>query len=128
MTDDMLQRADELLRKKNDLIKMQEPLGGGVAYWTLQSNDVENMLELIKELSTRVREQDWQDISTAPKDGNDILVGNEDEFQAVASWWVEGWFSCCSDYATHPLPLCFTPTHWMPLTKPIQEHKELTNG
>ena len=81
----------------------------------------EELKAKVKALAEELRRKEWQDIDLAPKDGTDILVGNEDEFQAVASWWVEGWFSSCSDYTTHPLPLCFTPTKFQPLPQPPKE-------
>lgn len=56
---------------------------------------------------------EWQDISTAPKDGTRILVvggmwDKPDIAAADGEWWAmrrrEGWHGC--------------PTHWMPLPPP----------
>lgn len=74
---------------------------------------------------------EWQDISTAPKDGTVILVNNtgdgyrtEDEVIGSAKWSTlfkkEGaWSSnACCDGVSY-----YTPTHWMPLppAPPAQE-------
>lgn len=63
---------------------------------------------------------EWQDISTAPKDGTHILAFASDEYRqpyySVAQWAPErpefgsvaGWF----------WSFAIRPTHWMPLPPP----------
>lgn len=57
---------------------------------------------------------DWQDISTAPKDGTEILTYRRARLQAVAVWCGDGWY--VSDGAKIK-----DPTHWMPLPSPPVE-------
>lgn len=57
--------------------------------------------------------REWQDISTAPKDGTAILVfqatdGDHKDRMAIAWCWDHGGFWRCSDYPG------LQPTHWMP--------------
>lgn len=77
----------------------------------------------------------WQPIETAPKDGTDILVHDNDApglptgradacwagNTAVAAWWSDdssiGHWVCYMDRVSDP-DLHFTPTHWMPLPEP----------
>jgi len=64
----------------------------------------------------------WQDISSAPMDGTEILVFVPDDGQGVAFWIVEarsprtGW--CAGTDESGPLFLQTEPTHWMPLPAP----------
>lgn len=74
--------------------------------------------------------QQWQDISTAPKDGTQILLCKRtkdgkplDIFAQCAAWWSDengsgqgDWVVYCS-LVTEPR-LFFEPTHWMPLPAP----------
>lgn len=57
---------------------------------------------------------EWQDISSAPKDGTEVLVW--DDIVYVAAWVVKyravGWYPVFEDDETRP-PL--DPSHWMPL-------------
>lgn len=50
----------------------------------------------------------WRDIESAPKDGTEILVSNN-EFMALVSWYDGEWVEAARelDY--------MVPTHWMPL-------------
>lgn len=115
----MPRTTEEILKdaEANKLKAIQRLAVGTVYYEDFTETEEE---KLIAELSALLLEREWQDISTAPKDGNDILVANEDEFQAVAQWWVEGWHTLTHQevYATHPIPLCFEPTKWQPLPTP----------
>ena len=62
---------------------------------------------------------EWQDISTAPKDGSAILIWpaqssftGDDTISYVVRWndWKEAWIEASGEeYDT------FYPTHWMPL-------------
>lgn len=64
---------------------------------------------------------EWQDISTAPKDGTKVLLYSKDDESEIIEvcYWIEegiydepGWF--CSDEE-----FCFVhPTHWMPIPDP----------
>lgn len=53
---------------------------------------------------------EWQDISTAPKDGTAVLAV-DDEGQYHVVWWQHGsWVRAGDDYN-----LWVLPTHWQPL-------------
>lgn len=56
---------------------------------------------------------EWRDISTAPKDGTEVLVCLG-EITCVATWnlW-DGEEAWRDHYGFH-----FSPTHWMPLPAP----------
>ena len=63
--------------------------------------------------------REWQDISTAPKDGTDILLGfaGDDRPAVIAGWFGEsGWekYDCLNLVKGRP-------THWMPLPPAPQE-------
>lgn len=68
---------------------------------------------------------EWQDISTAPKDGFQILVCNasSDLMPHWCAFWIEaaGWV-VWSDLEI--LRTC-QPTHWMPLPSPPTQDKTL---
>lgn len=74
---------------------------------------------------------DWKPISTAPKDGTEILLCRRLDadgqpivgkafgiFCQVAAWWgePERWVIYCS--MVRDPSLHFEPTHWMPLPEP----------
>lgn len=63
----------------------------------------------------------WQDISTAPKDGTEILIREKGAFKlnqfAVASYFEESWHV----KPTRDMRLCAKPTHWMPLPEGPEE-------
>jgi hypothetical protein len=57
---------------------------------------------------------EWQDISTAPKDGRDVLV--YDQVYGVVSAYFDKYY-----WYPHPSSRdsdSLEPTHWMPLPKP----------
>lgn len=116
--------SEELLLQADEYLKCVEVLthGSGAKYEKAVKDykKCSSPEHLIKALADEVRGKEWQPIETAPKDGDDIFVGNEDEFQAIAQWWVDGWYSLCHDerFFTAPLPLCFKPTKWQPLPPP----------
>jgi hypothetical protein len=60
---------------------------------------------------------EWQDISTAPKDGFHILLWRDDiqfvGYHAEAGWCMQG----CK--LINP-----EPTHWMPLQNPPKQRKD----
>lgn len=41
----------------------------------------------------RAAEEDWQDISTAPRDGTRVLVSRGPAHSCIASWSDNGWFT-----------------------------------
>ena len=63
----------------------------------------------------------WRPIETAPKGAEPVLLGNHDEgFIEVGHWWVNTWAGGIGLNGPAfgiftPIPLSFTPTHWMPL-------------
>jgi hypothetical protein len=68
------------------------------------------------------RAPDWQDISTAPRDGTDVLIGLGDTI-AIGFYCPEndprlppGWI-----WAGEDLWFRCEPTHWMPLPAPPKE-------
>lgn len=80
---------------------------------------------------------EWQDISTAPKDGRTLLLGY---FNSAGNWrtlrgrWVSedyisafwkepengepGWYECAVEADNEPNCWATDPTHWMPLPSP----------
>jgi hypothetical protein len=64
---------------------------------------------------------EWRDISTAPKDGKDILVYCEEtKEQIVAFFQFGGWqFATASDGER----IVCSPSKWMPLPDPPEDTK-----
>jgi hypothetical protein len=66
----------------------------------------------------------WQDISTAPKDGTDIIVAVYEEDgrywgQDIVAWNAAiGWDSAGYDWQPNMI------THWMPLPPPPTDEQE----
>lgn len=74
--------------------------------------DAENEVERLRSAVTRLTadlQNQWRDISTAPKDGTEILALYDDDFRQVVTWdaMMDGWLVCENFY--------IEPTHWMPL-------------
>ena len=55
-----------------------------------------DMAFLISELSAKLRQREWQNISTAPKDGTEILITTESEVY-LASWKYNNWLPVSQD-------------------------------
>jgi hypothetical protein len=62
---------------------------------------------------------DWRDISTAPKDGSDVLIGGDWSYVSgvlMAAWLEDratgegAWLDMMGD--------SYNPTSWMPMPKP----------
>jgi hypothetical protein len=74
---------------------------------------------IVIDMATQLRAIGWQDISTAPKDGSELLVFDGQSIQ-VAKWFVvddpqsqgSGFWENSWDGAG------MSPTHWMPLPPP----------
>ena len=89
-------------------------------YWASSNNEMNRFDDLAKAFATHreaaeqagAKAMQWQDISTAPKDGRPILVfgGRHTTVNMVAAdgaWWnLKG------------APLSSIPAHWMPLPAP----------
>jgi len=64
----------------------------------------------------------WQDISTAPRDGTPVILGEAGAQPQLARWLSlpegEGWFSFESDISGFNPWRAFPPSHWMPLPDP----------
>lgn len=59
---------------------------------------------------------EWQDISTAPKDGRDILVADARSKEVLSASWVDNcWFIGWMNYASRSDGYQVNATHWMPL-------------
>lgn len=65
---------------------------------------------------------DWQPISTAPKDGSEIIVSSIDGgvfagfWSDVPNYWGDfGWFEESDRAACEATRKPFKPTHWQPL-------------
>ena len=83
---------------------------------------------LISALSARgfaIRDDDWQPIETAPRDGKHVLVGTFPTVPghvtiATAHWWHEGreWALSVNYDGEHSDHGVEAPTHWRPLPEP----------
>jgi|TARA_Y100000310_G_C20680667_1_gene815755 hypothetical protein len=89
-----------------------------------RERNIPELLDRIAELEAGARRA-WHPIKTAPRDGTDILVARTDpdggEWHAVAQWWVDNWFFMYGAHRQLPAPLilCFEPTHWQHLPRPV---------
>lgn len=77
---------------------------------------------------------EWPDISTAPKDGTEIIVGvscatvwiARNAYWVRAEEWmgddtaVDGWWSPTSSCGQELLTDIYEPTHWLPMPRPPQ--------
>ena len=62
---------------------------------------------------------EWQPIETAPKDGRNVLIFNEDGIEI--GWWSRG----TSEWCRQDMYLSTAqPTHWMPLPAPPNVSRE----
>lgn len=87
----------------------QELKGCDAALKESRANDMESMRQL--------KQFEWKQIETAPKDGTDILgyIVNDGEpigFADVISWYADKWFNNYGDF------LYAKPKFWMPLPPP----------
>lgn len=64
------------------------------------------------------RADEWQDISTAPKDGTELLLAHSEA--VFSGWWHDGGSAGWTDGSTnHYDDYCLLhPTHWRPLPAP----------
>lgn len=82
---------------------------------------------------------DWQDISTAPKDGTEIIVGvdvatvwivRSARYVRADEWYpsepddVDGWWSYINSVSQEQLVGIYEPTHWMPQPAPPSPRTE----
>ena len=63
---------------------------------------------------------DWQPIETAPKDGTDILIWDNDFGCMVVNWSYRRWWAS-HDSEDNYWP---EPTHWMHLPPPPKKENE----
>ncbi len=83
----------------------------------------------ITRLRSLLKDSGWRDISTAPKDGTEIIIAGSD-WSSCASWGEtkyhgSGWLDACDlahkdGYAARPLS---GVTSWMPLPPPPEKEK-----
>lgn len=70
---------------------------------------------------------EWKDISTAPRDGTDVLLAAWDDdgsyWNATGSWWIDRFFFFQGN-GFDVVMLCFEPTHWMNLPAPPKMEDE----
>ena len=80
---------------------------------------IKELNERVAELSARLREREWKDISTAPKDGEAVIVvdGKGDLYTACNSG--DAWESVCLGDINTDYP---DPTKWQPLPTPPKEN------
>jgi len=75
--------------------------------------------------------QEWQDISTAPKDGTPLLAWENEARGPFKCWWNADW-SKAEAYWTDDADSEPQPTHWRPLPDPpaahIADKRESTKG
>lgn len=77
---------------------------------------------------------EWQDISTAPRDGTpidlwvpwnpeDVSAGRRfaDAYRKAGEWWASG-----EDYDGYDARISGQPTHWMPHPSPPETRRTLT--
>lgn len=65
---------------------------------------------------------EWQDISTAPKDGTDVLLGNSHGSLMIGFWNGRAWDD--GDHRSFER----WPTHWMPAPPPPEARAEDRRG
>lgn len=85
--------------------------------------------EMAAEIVRLRRDREWRDISTAPKDGTEIIIAGRD-WVSCASWGEtkyhgSGWLDACDlahydSYTARPLS---GVTHWAPLPPPPEKEK-----
>ena len=85
------------------------------------AGEITRLRSLLKEAG------EWRDISTAPKDGTEIIIAGDD-WSSCASWGEtkyhgSGWLDACDiahkdSYTARPLS---GVTHWLPLPLPPSE-------
>lgn len=99
---------------------------GGISMETFET--IQTALKAFEALC----EDEWQDISTAPKDGTRIKAKIGDKIvicRFVRSWLAEGWtiYKLTEDKKDHfwkrgiETWLCVRPTHWKPLETPAEK-------
>ena len=63
----------------------------------------------------------WQEISTAPKDGTEIFV-YEPSLGSLDNWtYSRAWYEVETDSWETPYGRMNEPTHWMPLPNPPED-------
>lgn len=65
----------------------------------------------------------WRDISTAPRDGTEVLVAMPSGALTVARWQVDRRYTAGGVWYHAPFALP-QPTHWMPLPDPPETTTE----
>ena len=72
-----------------------------------------------KEADARLAKLTWQPIETAPQDGRNVLIFNEDGIEI--GWWSRA----TSEWCRHDMYLSTSqPTHWMELPEPLEQPDE----
>jgi len=131
---------NEALRRFNDIIKNANHDGNGVnigdinkAY--LRHCDIQVIrkaltenAERIKELEKRLGEDEWQDISSAPKTSKAIMVYCADRQNIyIVSWGKHGGFTGIQGWKIFGSNWDLSyeePTHWKPLPSPPREQDD----
>lgn len=73
----------------------------------------------------------WQDISTAPKDGTAVLIWNPSSYQGKGGSFVGIYFKTREyglQWICHPGYIRAEPTHWMPLPPPPGDRTSASSG
>jgi hypothetical protein len=67
----------------------------------------------------------WQDISTAPKDGSRLLLAVmvDGGKRVVVGGFDSHWTGQCWVYEKNGVPVGTTPTEWMPLPTPTEQEE-----
>jgi len=80
-------------------------------------------------LQAQSRDDGWQDISSAPKDGTTVQLWSAEDWTPQAhycvrkqGWYVEYWDADWQSYAESSV---YEPTHWRPLPRPPEALKQL---
>jgi len=88
----------------------------------------ETMGSLMIPIRKAITESEWQDISSAPKDGTKILMGKSsvvksDWLEAVGSYWGKRGNTTYNSFVRTMSggTQDFKPSHWTPLPQPPQE-------
>lgn len=109
----------------NDIEKLIERADAYLTWWDSGSSSADPIGhdQLIRDLRAALQNQGWQDISSAPKDGTEVIgYDADDKIRCIIRWGkhnhvpLYGWIYQVELYGEEVDG--FDPTHWQPLLAP----------